>query len=268
MTSTGVVLAVLQLAFALTWIIYVIYLPALAAQAGIPKEYIPWILLMDQVIFIACDWAAGIYADRLLGIVGRIGPRIAMVTLVSTAAFLALPWIAPMGSVSLFIALTVLWSATSSALRAPPLVLLGKHAAAPQRPWLVGLYLFGVGVAGAASPYLGSALRGVDPVVPFALSAITVFELQTGVGKCSRPTEEAARLRKFTAPLHELAFDSPAAREAAEIRAALEKSGNGIGPFDTLIAGHARCLGLTLVTANTREFSRVQDLALENWQRP
>src|SRR6185436_12713990 len=77
-------------------------------------------------------------------------------------------------SVPLFIAITVLWSATSSALRAPPLVLLGKHAAAPQRPWLVGLYLFGVGVAGAASPYLGSALKGIDPVVPFALSAITV----------------------------------------------------------------------------------------------
>jgi hypothetical protein len=174
MASTGVVLAVLQLAFALTWIIYVIYLPALAAQAGIPKEYVPWILLMDQVIFVACDWAAGVYADRLLGIVGRIGPRIAMVTLVSTAAFLALPWIAPLGSAPLFIALTVLWSATSSALRAPPLVLLGKHAAAPQRPWLVGLYLFGVGVAGAASPYLGNALKGIDPVAPFALSAITV----------------------------------------------------------------------------------------------
>ena len=163
MASTGVVLAVLQFVFALTWIIYVIYLPALAAQAGIPKEYVPWILLMDQAIFVACDWAAGIYADRLLGVLGRIGPRIAMVTLVSTAAFLALPWIAPMGSVALFIALTVLWSATSSALRAPPLVLLGKHAAAPQRPWLVGLYLFGVGAAGAVSPYLGSALEGDRP---------------------------------------------------------------------------------------------------------
>ena len=174
MASTGAVLAVLQLAFALTWIVYVIYLPALAAQAGIAKEHVPRILLMDQAIFVACDWAAGMYADRLLAIVGRIGPRLAMVTLVSCAAFVALPWIAPAGSIPLFLALTVLWSATSSALRAPPLVLLGKHAAAPQRPWLAGLYLFGVGAAGAISPYVGSVLKGIEPSIPFALSAISV----------------------------------------------------------------------------------------------
>jgi len=57
-------LALLQFFLALTWIVYVIYLPALAAQAGIDKRYVPMILLMDQVIFIACDWAAGVYADR------------------------------------------------------------------------------------------------------------------------------------------------------------------------------------------------------------
>lgn len=174
MASTGAVLAVLQLAFALTWVIYVIYLPSLAAQAGIAKEHVPWILLMDQAIFAACDWAAGVYADRLLSTLGRIGPRIAMVTLASSIAFLALPFIAPTGSVPLFLALTALWSATSSALRAPPLVLLGKHAAAPQRPWLAALYLFGIGLAGALAPYFGGLLKGVDPRIPFAMSSIAV----------------------------------------------------------------------------------------------
>ena len=174
MAPTGVVLAVLQLAFALMWVVYVIYLPGLAAQAGIPKQYVPWILLMDQAIFVACDWAAGVYADRLLATLGRIGPRLAVVTLASCAAFLALPWIAPAGSVPLFLALTALWSATSSALRAPPLALLGKHAAAPQRPWLAGLYLFGLGAAGALAPYLGGMLKGVDPRIPFVLSSLAV----------------------------------------------------------------------------------------------
>ncbi|QJR16592.1 MFS transporter [Usitatibacter palustris] len=174
MASTGVILAVLQLFFALTWVIYVIYLPGLAAQAGIPKDAVPLILLMDQAIFVACDWAAGVYADRVAATLGRIGPRLAMVTLVSCAAFLALPFVAPEGSVPAFIALTVVWSATSSALRAPPLMLIGKHAASPHRPWLAGLYMLGIGIAGAMAPYLGSTLKGVDPRIPFAISSIVV----------------------------------------------------------------------------------------------
>lgn len=174
MASTGAALAVLQLAFALTWVVYVIYLPALAAQAGIPKEYVPWILLMDQAIFVACDWAAGVYADRLLSTVGRMGPRLALATMLSCGAFLALPFVAPAGSVPLFLALTVMWSATSSALRAPPLVLLSQYSAAPQRPWLAGLYLFGVGAAGAIAPYMGGLLKGIDPRIPFALSSLVV----------------------------------------------------------------------------------------------
>ncbi|APV49567.1 hypothetical protein BWI17_07680 [Betaproteobacteria bacterium GR16-43] len=173
-SSIGAVLAVLQLAFALTWVVYVIYLPALATQAGIPKQYVPWILLMDQVIFIACDWAAGVYADRLTATVGRFGPRMAMVTLVSCGAFLAMPLLAPAGSVVIFIALTVLWSATSSALRAPPLVLMGRYATMSQRPWLAGLYLFGLGAAGAMAPYLGMQLKDVDPRIPFIVSSVVV----------------------------------------------------------------------------------------------
>lgn len=172
--STGVVLAVLQLAFALTWVIYVIYLPGLAAQAGLPKHMIPWILLMDQAIFIVCDWAAGVYADRVASTLSRIGPRLSGVTLVSGIAFLLMPMLAPTGSVTLFLALTILWSATSSALRAPPLMLIGRHAANPRKPWLAGLYLLGLGIAGAIAPYLGTLLRDVDPRIPFASSTVVV----------------------------------------------------------------------------------------------
>jgi len=53
--------------------------------------------------------------------------------------------------------------------------------------------------------------------------------------------------------------------EAAKIRAVLEKRGKGIGPYDTLIAGHALAAGARLVTANTREFGRAPGLKLENW---
>ena len=100
--SLGATLAVLQLAFALTWVVYVIYLPALATQAGIPKQYVPWILLMDQAIFLVCDWGAGVYADRLAAKFGRIGPSLARITLLSCAAFVALPFLVPSGASTLF----------------------------------------------------------------------------------------------------------------------------------------------------------------------
>ena len=50
------------------------------------------------------------------------------------------------------------------------------------------------------------------------------------------------------------------------MRAFLESQGQPIGPYDTLLAGQARGLSLILITANTREFSRVPGLAIENWQ--
>ncbi len=60
-------------------------------------------------------------------------------------------------------------------------------------------------------------------------------------------------------------FDKEDAIAAGNIRATLALAGTPIGPFDTLIAGQALCRGLTLVTANTREFSRVEGLRVEDW---
>ena len=168
----GTLLAVLQFVFALTWIVYVIYLPALAAQSGIDKRYVPMILVMDQAIFIACDWAAGVYADRVARTFGRVGGTMAGITLVSCAAFIALPWLAPAAGVVPFLFVTVLWSATSSALRAPPFVLMGRHADPSRRSWIAGLYLLGLGIASALAPYLGVSLKQVDPRIPFAAASI------------------------------------------------------------------------------------------------
>ena len=79
-------------------------------------------------------------------------------------AFLVLPWVAPRGSPGLFVAITALWAATSAALRAPPLTLLGRYVAKPAVPWLVSLVLLGTGIASAIGPYLGLTLKGLDPV--------------------------------------------------------------------------------------------------------
>ncbi len=68
--------------------------------------------------------------------------------------------------------------------------------------------------------------------------------------------------------VHQLPFDAAAAAEAAMVRATLEATGQPIGPYDTLLAGHAISLGFVLVTHNTIEFSRVPGLVLEDWQAP
>src|SRR4029077_8690301 len=81
----------------------------------------------------------------------------------------------------LFLTLTLLWAITSSALRAPPLVLIGKHAAAPSVPWLSTLSLFGLGLASALSPYLTIALRDLDPRVPFIASSASLALATVGI---------------------------------------------------------------------------------------
>lgn len=163
-----------QLFLALGWTVYVIFLPALAAQAGLDKSVVPWLLLADQAIFAAMDWALGVAADRMAPRIRRLANAVALASLVSCATFLALPLLAPAASPALFIAATVVWSATSSALRAPPLVLLGRHLPAPAQPWAGGLFMLGLGIAGSVAPYFAAQLRGTDPVLPFALAAVSL----------------------------------------------------------------------------------------------
>jgi MFS family permease len=185
---TGVYLAILQLVFTLGWTVYVIYLPRLAAQVGIAPTAVILILMLDQAIFTITDTAMGIFADKIAPIVGRLGVFVASLTALSCAAFVALPFIAETGpgSQAIFIALIVVWSATSSALRAPPLTLLGKYGARPQLPLLSALAMLGYGLAGAVSPYLGVTLRNHDPRLPFVISSVVLLITAMALSKVER----------------------------------------------------------------------------------
>jgi tRNA(fMet)-specific endonuclease VapC len=99
-----------------------------------------------------------------------------------------------------------------------------------------------------------------------AISTITSYELYTGVEKCAHPARERAKVEVLLQTISEVAFAAGAAQEAAQIRATLESLGQTIGPYDLLLAGQARSLGLILVSANTKEFSRVPGLTVENWE--
>jgi MFS family permease len=193
-------LSILQLAFALTWVVYVIYLPALAAQAGIDKAHVPLILAMDQVIFVACDWFAGVYADRVGRAMKRIGGPMAAATLASCVAFIALPFVAPHLGAGVFLALTAFWSATSSALRAPPLALVSRHAPHSEQTWVVGLYLLGLGLASSLAPYAGVALKGIDPRIPFIAASVAVAVFALAIARAERAYAPPAIAGEAEAP--------------------------------------------------------------------
>ena len=97
------------------------------------------------------------------------------------------------------------------------------------------------------------------------LSSISYMELVFGAERSSDPQRNLKILEGFAARLEILALDIEAASHAGQIRADLATRGTPIGPFDQLIAGHARSRGLILVTNNEREFSRVAGLRTENW---
>ena len=197
LNRVGVYLASLQLFFTLTWTVYVIFLPALAAQVGIRPQAVILILMLDQVIFAVMDWLMGQMADRVSKVVGRLSKIVATTTGVSCVAFLLLPFVAPTGNETLFIVITIIWSASSSVLRAPPLALLGKYAAWSAVPWLASLSMFGLGVAGAVSPYLTVTLREMDPRVPFALASVALLIFSFGLGW--RPRRQHHRCAVFVA---------------------------------------------------------------------
>jgi tRNA(fMet)-specific endonuclease VapC len=87
-----------------------------------------------------------------------------------------------------------------------------------------------------------------------------------GIKKSNRPRENAEALATFlTLDLKQWPIEPEDAEEAGDIRAALERSGMPIGPYDILIAAQARRRGAVLVTANQREFARVPGLRTEDW---
>lgn len=96
------------------------------------------------------------------------------------------------------------------------------------------------------------------------VSSVVAAELAFGVAKRGSLRNREA-LEMFLAPLDIMPFDEAAVWAYGDLRADLERRGQPIGSLDTMIAAHALSLGATLVTNNTREFSRVPGLQLENW---
>ena len=98
-----------------------------------------------------------------------------------------------------------------------------------------------------------------------AISVITLAELLHGAEKSSQPSGNLAVVEDFCSRLEVLPYTAKAAQHYGQIRTDLERAGQPIGVNDLHIAAHARSEGLIVVTNNTREFSRVPALLVENW---
>ena len=172
--GAGLRLAAVQFVFTLGWTVYVVFLPALLARAGLPANWLPWLLIIDQAIFAIMDIAFGLIADRIGQAWQRLARTILWLTTLSALAFLALPVVSGVAPAAM-LAVTLLWVVTASVVRAPTMVLLSKQARAAQQPSLVAWYSGGMALAMALSPFFGLWLKGSDPLLPFAVSAAVLW---------------------------------------------------------------------------------------------
>ena len=108
-------------------------------------------------------------------------------------------------------------------------------------------------------------LERLEPSSIFVCSVVKAA-LYFGVMNSQWPEKNLEKLEVFLKPLGSFSFDDVAAKHYGEIRAKLSKAGNVIGPHDLQIAAIALCQNATLVTHNTREFSRVEGLVVEDWE--
>ena len=107
-------------------------------------------------------------------------------------------------------------------------------------------------------------LRGKS-IGQVGISSVTLGELAFGIAKSSRPQDARGALEEFLLALEVANFDDRAAMIYGDVRWSLTRHGKPIGPLDTLIGSHATALDAILVTHNTREFSRIKGLRIEDW---
>lgn len=100
------------------------------------------------------------------------------------------------------------------------------------------------------------------------ISVVTKAELLYGAEISPRREQDGVAVAAFLQQVRVLDLPAAAASHYAQIRAELKTNGTMIGANDLFLAAHARCLGLVLVTNNTREFGRISALILENWTKP
>ncbi len=97
------------------------------------------------------------------------------------------------------------------------------------------------------------------------ISSVTLMELIYCAEASAAVERNLREIEGFAARLEVLPYDTDAAIHTGQLRAELKKLGRPIGPYDEMIAGHARSQGLVIVTNNIRQFKHTAGVRLVNW---
>lgn len=116
-------------------------------------------------------------------------------------------------------------------------------------------------------------LKGVPSVVEVwrrcnercALPSMVIGELFFSAANSRNPSAEGERVNRFADIFDELKPTRSMLRKFGEIKAELQKTGERLPDADLLIAATALDAGTALVTGNSKHFSRIPGLLLENW---
>jgi tRNA(fMet)-specific endonuclease VapC len=111
---------------------------------------------------------------------------------------------------------------------------------------------------------VASRLLSTPPAEIF-IPSVVQLELLVGISKSAAPKKRIGEFEEFLSLISVLPFGKEEAEKGAEIRVKLETRGNSIGPYDLLIAATAVANQGILVTHNTREFTRVDRIQIQDW---
>ena len=119
-----------------------------------------------------------------------------------------------------------------------------------------------IAILNKKSPFLATPIQ--SRLANFGITAILIFGLIYGAEKSQRIEENLANIERL--PFEIVPFSAIDARLCGKIRADLEKIGKPIGAYDVQIAAQAKSRNLTLITHNIKEFQRVNDLVIQDWE--
>jgi tRNA(fMet)-specific endonuclease VapC len=131
------------------------------------------------------------------------------------------------------------------------------------------LYLLDTNVASCIikgnSPAVDRRLVRI-PLAQLAISSVTEGELRFGAARLPHAARLHALIQDFFLLVTILPWDSNAARQYGQLRAALEHEGQPMGNLDCMIGAHALAVGAILVT-NDQAFGRIKRLKVEDWTK-
>jgi tRNA(fMet)-specific endonuclease VapC len=107
-----------------------------------------------------------------------------------------------------------------------------------------------------------------QPPPDISVCSVVLAELYYGAAMSNQPAANKAKAERFVKQFTSLPFSDSAADIFGDVRAHLVKLGTPVGPYDLMIASIALANGLTVVTHNTKEFSRIPGLQIVDWQSP